>query len=328
VIVAIGELRDTLLERMTGMARRVLALALNTYREAVRARILLGLFALALATALYSIAVGEFALKNAPRVVSDLGAASISLYSIAVAIVMGATSLYRELEQKTIFPVLARPTRRAEYLAGKYAGTVLTLVVFIAADAAVVLLILARHGGRSFAAVAGAAAAMLLSPLLVAWRWPNSRTYLPIPWALVSLAVAAVLASGAIDDRRVVLGASALALLEVMIVSGVALLFSAFSSPFLTAVFTIGVFIVGRESETLARLPARVFGETVKRAGVFLAAVVPNLSLYVPPRPLLTGEGIGGSFAGYLGLAALQAAGWSVGLLILSAWIFQRRDLL
>jgi Cu-processing system permease protein len=313
---------------MTAMARRVGVLALNTYREAVRARILLGLFALALATALYSIAVGEFALKNAPRVVADLGAASVSLYAIAVAIVIGATSLYRELEQKTIFPVLARPTRRSEYVAGKYAGTVLTLAVFIAADAATVLLILARHGGRSFGLIAGAAGVLLAAPIAIGWRWPRLRTYLPIPWALIFLVIAAELASGAADDRRVVLGASLLAFLEVMIVSGIATLFSAFSSPFLTAIFTIGVFIVGRESQTLGRLPARVFGEPIKRMGAALSAIVPNLDLYVPPRPLLTGETPGSFLAGYVGLAALQAVGWSLALLIVSALIFERRDLL
>jgi Cu-processing system permease protein len=313
---------------MTDKVRRVWALAFNTYREAVRARILLGLFALALATALYSIAVGEFALKNAPRVVADLGAASVSIYAILVAIVIGATSLYRELEQKTIFPVLARPTRRAEYIAGKYAGTVLTLAVFIAFDAAVVLLILARHGGRSFGLLAGAVTFLVLTPMVIAWRVASWRTLVPIPWALLSLAVAAWLAEGAGDNRRVVLVASALAFLEVMIVAGIATLFSAFSSPFLTAVFTIGVFIVGRESDTLGRLPVRVFGAAIKRMGVALASVVPNLGLYVPARPLLTGESAGSSLASYLGLAALQAVGWSAVLLILSAWIFERRDLL
>src|SRR6266536_2364614 len=145
---------------MLGAGRRVAAIALNTYREAVRARILLGLFGLALATALYSIAVGEFALKNASRVVADLGAASISLYAILEAVLIGAISLYRELEQKMIFPILARPIRRGEYLVGKYAGTILTLGVFIAFDAAAVLLILARHGGRSWTAV-GIAGAVL-----------------------------------------------------------------------------------------------------------------------------------------------------------------------
>ena len=141
---------------MPGAGRRILAVALNTYREAVRARILLGLVGLSLATALYSIAIGEFALKNSSRVVADLGAASISIYAILAAIILGATSLYRELEQKTLFPILARPIGRAEYLVGKYTGTLLTLGVFIALDAGATLLILARHGGQSWGVVVGA----------------------------------------------------------------------------------------------------------------------------------------------------------------------------
>ncbi|RYE87660.1 MAG: hypothetical protein EOO75_14200, partial [Myxococcales bacterium] len=131
------------------MFGRVATVAYNTYREAVRARLLLALAALALATALYAMAVGAFTLADAPRVVADLGAASISAYAVLVAVIIGGTSLYRELEQKTIYPILARPIRRSEYLVGKYLGTVLTLLVFIAFDAAAVLLIVATMGGRS-----------------------------------------------------------------------------------------------------------------------------------------------------------------------------------
>jgi len=312
---------------MLGAGRRIAAIAFNTYREAVRARILLGLFALALATALYSIAVGEFALKNASRVVADLGAASISIYAIAVAIIIGATSLYRELEQKTIFPILARPVKRAEYLVGKYAGTLLTIAVFIALDAAVVLLILARHGGRSWTTIAVTASAFLIVPASVAYYLPRWRTYLPIGWAAVALAVAVELASGATDDRRVVLAASSLALMEVMIVSALATLFSSFSSPFLSAVFTIGLFVVGREAGTLGRLPVRMFGEIGKRAGAVLATLVPNLDVYVPPRPLLTGEALNVSLGRHLVLSGAQAVAWSVGLLVVSSLIFDKRDL-
>ena len=314
-------------DRMLGAGRRIVAIALNTYREAVRARILLGLFALALATALYSIAVGEFALKNASRVVADLGAASISIYAILVAVVIGATSLYRELEQKTLFPILARPVRRAEYLVGKYAGTLLTIAVFIAFDGAAVLFILARHGGRSFPIIGGAVAALVLLPAVMAFYLPRWRTYLPIGWAGIALGVAIILAQGATDDRRVVLGASSLAFMEVMIVSAMATLFASFSSPFLSAIFTVGLFIVGREAGTLARLPVRVFGETIRRVGAGLATIVPNLEVYVPPRPLLTGEAIHTSLARHLLLSGAQAVAWSVALLVLSSLIFERRDL-
>jgi ABC-type transport system involved in multi-copper enzyme maturation permease subunit len=312
---------------MLGAGRRIAAIAFNTYREAVRARILLGLFGLALATALYSIIVGEYALKNASRVVADLGAASISIYAIIVAVIIGATSLYRELEQKTIFPILARPVKRAEYLVGKYAGTLLTIAVFIALDAAVVLLILARHGGRSWTTIAITASAFLIVPASMAYYLPRWRTYLPIGWAAAALAVAVVLASGATDDRRVVLAASSLALMEVMIVSALATLFSSFSSPFLSAVFTVGLFVMGRQTGTLGRLPVRMFGEIGRRLGAVLATLLPNLDVYVPPRPLLTGEALNVSLGRHLAFSGVQAIAWSVGLIVVSSFIFDKRDL-
>src|SRR6476620_11226504 len=120
------------------MLGRVLAITLNTYRESLRARILLGLAGVAFAVALYSLVVGSYTLRNAPRVVSDLGTASISVFGLAVAVIICSTSLYRELEQKTLFPILARPIRRGEYLVGKYLGTLLTILVFVMADAALV----------------------------------------------------------------------------------------------------------------------------------------------------------------------------------------------
>ncbi|MCK6588980.1 MAG: ABC transporter permease subunit, partial [Polyangiaceae bacterium] len=215
------------------MLGRVLAIALNTYRESVRARILLGLAGVAFAVAIYSLIVGAFTLKAAPRVVSDLGAASISIFSIAVAVVIGGTSLHRELEQKTIFPILARPILRSEYLVGKYLGTLLTIAVFILADSGLVLLIGAALAGRPVGLVLGTGALTLAALAALAWRFPAARTFGFIPWAAAFCALGAFLASIAPEERRVVLGSSALAFLEVGIIAAVATLFSAFSTPFL-----------------------------------------------------------------------------------------------
>src|SRR5450432_3768410 len=190
------------------MLARVSAVALNTYREAVRARVLHGLFALALATAGYSLVVGAFALHSSLRVVSDLGAASISVYGIVVAVVLGATSLYRELELKTIFPILARPIRRSEYLVGKYLGTVLTLAVFIAADSGALLLALGVEGGRPLGAALALGAGITALAGAVAFRWARWRTFLPVPWAFSLLLVGAIFAAAAPDDRSVVLGSA------------------------------------------------------------------------------------------------------------------------
>lgn len=310
------------------MLARIQVIALNTYREAVRARILHGLFALAIATAGYSLVVGAFALNSSLRVVSDLGSASISVYGIVVAVVLGATSLYRELELKTIFPILARPIRRPEYLVGKFLGTVLTLGVFIAANSGVLLLALGIQAGRPVAAPLGIALGVTLVASVLAFRLARARSYLPIPWALLILLAGAYFAGGAPDDRRVVLGSALLTLSEVALVTAIATLFSSFSSPFLSAVFTFGLFVVGRSADTLARLPVRIFGSGVASLGALLAKLVPNLMLYVPPRPLLTGEASGSSLGSYLGMAALHSLAWSVLLLACASILFRRRDFL
>jgi ABC-type transport system involved in multi-copper enzyme maturation permease subunit len=284
------------------------------------------LFALALATTGYSLVVGAYTVGNQLRVVSDLSAASISLYSIIVAVVLGATALYRELELKTLFPILARPVSRAEYLTGKYLGTLLLLMVFISANSGVALLALAAIAGRSLALVVGVALGSVALLAGVAWLARRTITYLPIAGAALLLGAGALLASGAPDDRRVLLGLGALTVCEVAIVSGVATLFSSFSSPFLTAVLTFWVFLIGRSADTLARLPVRMFGPTIHEGGVLLSKVVPNLMVYVPPRPLLTGEAVGTALGPYLASAALSALAWALIFLGLASVIFRRRD--
>lgn len=310
------------------MFGRILAIALNTYRESLRARILIGLAGVAFAVAFYSIIVGAYTLRSGARVVSDLGAASLSVFSIAVAIIIGATSLHRELEQKTIFPILARPIRRSEYLIGKYLGTLLTLAVFILADAGLVLLISAVLAGRSFWLVAGAGVATLATLGGAAFRSVAARTYGFIPWSLAFLLLGAALSGGAAEERRVVLGGAALAFLEVGVIAAFATLFSSFSTPFLSSLLTLGTLVIGRNADSLARMPVKFFGPEISAAARALSKVVPNLQIYVPPRPLLTGEVVDAYLPAYLGMAALTTVGWGVALLAVASFVFKRRDFL
>lgn len=310
------------------MFTRIGVVALNTYREAVRARILHGLFAAALGTGAYSLIVGAYALKNHLRVVSDLGAFFISVFGIVTAVVLAATSLYRELELKTLFPILARPIRRWEYLLGKFFGTVLTLAVFIAANAGALFFALGNLVGQRLDVVLGLGLGGTAVFAVLAFKLPRWGTYLPIGWALFLCVTGWFLAAGAADDRRVLAGLALLTLLEVSIVAALATVFASFSSPFLTAVFTFGVFLVGRSADTLARLPPKVFGDFIHDLGVALSRVVPNLMLYVPPRPLLLGQVPDTPLAGYLLMTALHAVLWTTFLLLAATLIFKRRDFL
>jgi Cu-processing system permease protein len=309
------------------MLVRLAVVMLNTYREAVRARVLHGLFALALATAGYCMVVGQLSTGNAPRVLSNLGSASVALYGVGVAIVLSATALHREIELKTLFPILARPIARWEYVLGKYLGTLLTLAVFVLGNAAVFLAALAADGGTPLWQPLGFGALAIGGLVLVAWRAPRWATIAPALAAPLLVLSMAWLCQDSPDDRRVLLCSALLTVLEVGVVGAIALLFSAFSSPFLTAILTLGVFIVGRSADTLAALPPRLFGELLPRIGALLARVVPNLMLYVPERAVLTGESLHGGGYAYLGLAALQTLGWALVLLTVASAIFRRRDL-
>lgn len=310
------------------MMGRVLVIALNTYRESVRARILIGLAGVAFAVSIYSLIVGTFTLTDAPRVVGDLGAASVSIFSIAVAVVIGATSLHRELEQKTLFPILARPILRGEYLVGKYFGTLLTIAVFVLADAGLVLMLLALLGGRSPTLVVTVVASLGVAITLGAWRVPWLRTFGPIPWS-VAMAVAGVLLSGiSPEEQRVVLISCTLTLFEVAIVAAIATLFSSFSTPFLSAILTIGLWIVGRQADALQNLPEKFFGSSITLAGKALSRVVPNLQVYVPPRPLMTGEAADVAISSYMTWAIVSSIAWAVGLLAVASFVFRKRDFL
>ncbi|MFO0680243.1 MAG: hypothetical protein U0169_27215 [Polyangiaceae bacterium] len=307
------------------MFGRVLAIAMNTYREAVRARILHGLIGLALAASIYSLVVATLSLHQETRVISDVGTSSVSLFAVVVAVVIGATSLHREIELKTVFPILTRRLRRHEYILGKYLGTLGTLGAFIALDGATILALVAIHAKAltGVLVAAGILGVVLAVALVVAG---TSRVFVIVPWAVVTLVVMAVLAGGAPDDRRLILASLALTFGEVAIVSGVATLFASFSSPFLTAVFTLGIWLTGRSAETLGNLPGRVFGETLRLLCLAISRVVPNLQLYVPARPVLLGAVPEIPIWRFVGEATMHAFLYAGVLVLLSALVFRKRD--
>ena len=305
---------------------RVLTIALNVYREAVRARVLYALLAVAFATTAYGALVATLSLHDEKRVVADLGTGAISMCAVIVAVVLGATSLHRELELKTIFPILTRPLRRHEYLVGKFLGSVATLAVFIALHGATVLAVLALEAGQKPALVLGAAGLLLaiLGVGLVRARF--ARVFVAMPWSFAAFLAMLLLAEPAGSERQLVLASCVLTLGEVAIVSALATAFASFSSPVLTAVFTFGVFVLGRSADTLAHLPKRMLPEPFPTAGRGFAHVLPNLQAYVPPRAVLLGEMPDTPTWTFVLRASANAFLYSVVLLTIAALLFRRRD--
>jgi len=105
------------------------AVAVNTYREAIRDKILYNLLIFALILIGGSILLATLTLGEQSKIIMDFGLASINLFGILMAIFLGIGLVSKEIEKKTLYTVLSKPIGRTEFLLGKYAGLLLTLAI-------------------------------------------------------------------------------------------------------------------------------------------------------------------------------------------------------
>jgi ABC-type transport system involved in multi-copper enzyme maturation permease subunit len=305
---------------------RIYAITLNTFREAVRDRVLYGVLAVACGVLLFTLALAELSLHDQLRVVTDVGLSSISLFSVIIAVFLGSSLLYKEIEKKTLYVILPKPIRRSEFLLGKYFGIVITAIVFIALMGALQLWITALQAGSSpvlsLTLLLGLGALLGLTLLLV-----RDRTSVLIPFAAVALTTMSLLGAHVGIELQSTLAQLTLCSIEVLILAAVALLFSSFSTPFLTGLFTLGIWVLGRSADDMATMKSKQVGELLRKLLAIAAEVLPNLQLYVPGRTLLSGQSKVELWP-YVATSAGYGLLYAALLLLFAALIFQRRDFL
>jgi ABC-type transport system involved in multi-copper enzyme maturation permease subunit len=309
---------------MLSVLARIYAIAINTFREAVRDRVLYGVLGFACAVLFFTLAIAELSVHEQARVVADVGLASISLFSVIVAMFLGSSLLYKEIERKTLYVILPKPVRRAEFLLGKYFGIFLTAFVFVALMGALQLWITAVQAGAKGALVGGALLA-LAALLGVSLFFARDRTAVLVPYSLIALVSCAFVAATTEAKVEPVLAQLFLCAIEVLVLAAVALLFSSFSTPFLTGAFTMGVWLLGRSADDMATMKSKQLAEPIRKLLHLMAEVLPNLQLYVPSRNLLSGEGKIGVWV-YVGQATAYGLMYAALLLFMAALIFRRRD--
>src|SRR5436189_3877367 len=130
------------------MSMRIVYIAANTFREAVRDRVLYNLIAFALLVTGAAVLVGQISIAIERLVVINLGLTAVSLFGIIIAIFIGIGLVSKEIEKRTLYTVLSRPVRRWEFIAGKFLGLAGTLVVntfFMAVGFFAALLYVVHH---------------------------------------------------------------------------------------------------------------------------------------------------------------------------------------
>ncbi len=111
------------------MMDRLSAITLNTFREAVRDRILYNLIIFVLLLVGTAPLFSEISIGMERLIVINVGLTSISIFGVIIAILVGIGLVSKEIEKRTLYTILCRPVRRWEFIVGKYLGLMLTLAV-------------------------------------------------------------------------------------------------------------------------------------------------------------------------------------------------------
>lgn len=213
------------------MNMRVGYIASNTFREAVRDRVLYNLIAFVLLLSGAAVFVGEISIEIEKLVVINLGLTAVSLFGVVIAIFIGIGLVSKEIDKRTLYTVLSRPVRRWEFIVGKFFGLSGTLVV------------------NTVCMAIGVFGALLY----VSHKFTASDAFILVALYFI--------------------------VLQFLIICSLTLLFSSFSSPLLSAVFSFSLFVIGSFSEDLRGFAGMAHGIT-KWLATAVAYLVPNFSAF------------------------------------------------
>lgn len=259
----------------TSLPGRILAISLNTFREAVRDRVLYNLVIFVLLLTAGAIFVGELSAGEEAKVIIDLGLSASLLFGAFISIFVGVGLVYKEIERRTVYAIFSKPVARGEFLVGKYFGLCLTLLVNV----------LVMGVGVSLA-------------LLCVRRGPDPLVIRIWPAIL-------------------------LIYVELMILTAVALLFSSFSSPALSALLSFFVFIIGHFSADLKTLAASMGNAGARILFGAIYYLLPNFANY----SYITEAGHGTMPDATAAMSAvLYAIFYITALLAAATLIFNRRN--
>jgi ABC-type transport system involved in multi-copper enzyme maturation permease subunit len=120
---------------------KIFAIAGITVREAIRQKLAVNLLVFGLALVAGSFTLSTLTFGEQYRIIVDIGLSAMEIFGTLIAVFLGAGLIARDLERRTVYPILAKPVSRAEYVVGRYLGLVVTttlnLLVMVALFTAV-----------------------------------------------------------------------------------------------------------------------------------------------------------------------------------------------
>ena len=250
--------------------------AWNTFREAVRDRVLYNLVFFALLMMATAVLVGQISIGIDSIVIVSLGLSAVSVIGLLIAVFIGVGLVYKEMDKRTLYALLAKPIRRWEFLLGKFAGLLLTLTVNTAA---------------------------MTVGLFLTLFYVNRALH---------------------SADLVVLTAVYFILLKLAIIVALALLFSCFTTPFLSICFTAGIYVTGLFVKDIRSFSDITGNPALDRVAVWFSYLLPNFQNFDVMGAAAHGRAIPGAIVAQ---NTLYAAVYCAIVLAAAAVIFSRRNL-
>jgi ABC-type transport system involved in multi-copper enzyme maturation permease subunit len=257
--------------------RTVSAVAVSVLRESVRDRVPYNLVVFAVLLIGSSFLLGQLTAGQDVKIVKDLGLAATLVFGLFIAVFIGIGLVSKEVERRSIYALLAKPITRPQFIAGKYAGLVLTLAVNLAVMAAALYIVLAG---------------------LLASQPPALRAAGEAPGLDSALLVAILLI-----------------FCELCVVTAIALFFSTFSTPLVSSALTLALWGIGHFNTELKNFDQVVNSRPVAWLAGVIYHVLPDFSAFdikaqvvhgipIAPGYVLTTIGYGVAYAAGLVLVS------------------------
>jgi ABC-type transport system involved in multi-copper enzyme maturation permease subunit len=260
---------------------KILIIAYNTFRDAIRDKILYNLLIFALIIILGGYLLSTLTLGEQGKIILDLGLGSMNLFGVLIAIFVGIGLVNKEIERKTIYTIVSKPVARYQFLIGKYIGLVMTLFVNL------VIMVVGFY----------------CSFYLQKTGW----LFLHAPEVHLSFGF---------------YQAIFLIFIELMIITGVAIFFSTFTTTTLAAIFTLFIYVIGHLIGTVKELGAKLdpFSKGLLETVYYL---LPNLEKFNIKTEVVHNISIS---MNYILMSTLYGILYITILLMSASLIFQKRD--
>jgi len=250
---------------------RIIVIALNTFKENLRDKILYNLVFFGLLLIGSSILLSTLTMGEQAKIIQDIGLGSINLFGVIIAIFVGIGLVSKEIEKRTIYTIIAKPVQRYQFLLGRYCGLALTLLV---------------------------------------------NTAIMVGFFFILLVGKISLGSGLIK-------AISLIYIELLVIMAVAVMFSSFTTPTLSASFTLAIYVIGHLTADLRVLGAKLQNELTTGILNGLYYMLPNLEYFNVKGPAVHGIAIAPL---YVVSAIVYGVLYGAVILLIACVIFQRRD--